>query len=212
MRYATVIFRPDEETFHPVLRKLARTPDLRRRAIHSIKLLDDGTMTLLAELDGDVDQYREIMEETPEVLTYAATDTGFCYSQVEATEKTRRVLERRNEGDFIIKMPMEYTEDGGLKVTIIGEEEALMEIPGQLGWMEMELVSTGPYAPDAEGVFAGLTDRQQEVLETALRLGYYETPRETTLEEIAAELDIDHGTAGKHIRRIESKVFAKYVL
>ncbi|MFC7074735.1 helix-turn-helix domain-containing protein [Halovenus rubra] len=211
MRYATIRLHP-KETFHPVLRKLARAPDIRRRAIHSVKLLDDGTITLLAKLDGRVDTYREIMEETPEVLTYAATDSGHCYSQVEPTDDIRRILERRNEGDFIIKMPMEYTDDGWLQATIIGEEKALQEVPEKLGWMEMELISTGPYTPETTEVFADLTDRQREVLETALELGYYETPREATLKDIAAELGVDHGTAGNHIQRIESKVFSKYVL
>lgn len=70
----------------------------------------------------------------------------------------------------------------------------------------------GPYHPEAERVFAGLTDRQQEVLETAIRLGYYETPREATHDDIAEQVDVEPSTVGKHLRHVESRVFSEYVL
>lgn len=215
MRYATVIIYPDQETFHPIAHKLDREPALQRKAVHSVKLMHDGTIVMLGEVEGNLDRYREIMRESDEVLTYAVSgdETGYTYSQVESSEQTRELLRRRDEGDFVIEMPIEYTDDGGQKVTIIGEEESLLELSDlfDVEGADLELVSTGPYSPDAEGVFAGLTARQREVLETALDRGYYEHPRQATLEDIAGELGVDHGTVGKHIRAIESKVFEKYV-
>lgn len=215
MRYATVILHQDEESFHPIAHELDTEPSIQRRAIHSIKLLDDGTIAMLGEIEGDLDSYREIMRESRVVERFAVSgdESGYVYSQVEASEQTREMLERRDEGDFIIDMPIEYTDDGGRKVTIIGKEESLLALSElfDVGDTDIELVSMGPYSPEAEGVFAHLTDRQREVLETALDMGYYENPRGTTLEDIADELDIDHGTVGRHIRAIESKVFAKYI-
>lgn len=213
MRYATVVMYPDTETFHPVAHKLSQEPELRRKAIHSIKLLDDGTIALLAEVEGDLDAYRRIMRNDPSVrrFTVSGDDSGYGYSHVESTEATRTMLERQKAGDFIIDMPIEFTEDGGQRVTLIGEESALLDAPDVLDNIEMELISTGEYAPNSQGVFAGLTARQREVLETARRMGYYENPRQATLSDIAAELDIDHGTVGRHIRSIESKVFDRYV-
>ena len=87
-----------------------------------------------------------------------------------------------------------------------------MTVSEQFGDVDRELHSTGPYLPDAGGVFAALTDRQQEVLKTAIQQGYYENPREATLADLATELDIDRATVGKHLRIIESKVFAEYML
>lgn len=215
MRYATVIIRRDEESFHPIAHKLDRESSIRRRAIHSIKLLDDGTIAMLGEIEGDLDRYREIMRESPSVETFAVSgdDSGYVYSQVKASKQTREMLERRDQGDFIIDMPIEYTENGVRKITIIGEEESLLDFSDlfDVGDADIELVSMGPYAPEAKGVFADLTDRQREVLQTAIRMGYYESPRGATLEEIADELDLGHGTVGRHIRAIESKVFEKYV-
>ena len=100
----------------------------------------------------------------------------------------------------------------GFLVTLVGREADFEGTDAALpDDVEVELVSTGPYSPEAEGVFADLTDRQREILETALRFGYYETPREATLEDLAPELGVEAGTVGKHLRAVESKVFAKYV-
>lgn len=215
MRYATVVLHRDEQSFHPIAHELEQEPSIQRKAIHSIKLVDDETIAILGEIEGDLDRYREIMDGSPVVegYTISGDESGYVYSHVEASEQTREMLHRREAGDFIVEMPIEYTSDGARKITVIGTEESLLELSSILdvGDASLELVSMGPYSPDSRGVFGALTDRQREVLETALRLGYYENPRETTLEEIATELDIDHGTVGRHIRVIESKVFEKYV-
>lgn len=89
-------------------------------------------------------------------------------------------------------MPIKYTEDGGQRVTMVGNEEDLPDAESIPDEIDMELVSTESYHPEAEGVFADLTDRQREVLEMSLRLGYYENPRGVTHEEIAADGDLGH--------------------
>lgn len=45
---------------------------------------------------------------------------------------------------------------------------------------------------------------QREALETAVRLGYYEYPREATLEDVAAELDLPLTTLRYRLRRAEA--------
>lgn len=50
------------------------------------------------------------------------------------------------------------------------------------------------------------TDRQRDALETALRLGYFEVPRECTLSEVADALDVDESTASGILRRGEARV------
>lgn len=61
-------------------------------------------------------------------------------------------------------------------------------------------------APATEGL---LTDRQREVLEAALREGYYEVPRECTLDDLAATLDIDKSTASGILRRGERRILTR---
>jgi len=56
-----------------------------------------------------------------------------------------------------------------------------------------------------------LTDRQQEVLEAAVRNGYFEVPRERTLAELADSLDLDKSTVSTILRRGESTIVKWFV-
>jgi predicted DNA binding protein len=51
-----------------------------------------------------------------------------------------------------------------------------------------------------------LTDRQRELLEAAVREGYFEVPRECTLSELAATLDVDGSSASETLRRGEARL------
>jgi len=53
-----------------------------------------------------------------------------------------------------------------------------------------------------------LTDRQREVLETAYDAGYFERPRETTGEELAAELGIRPATFSQHVRAAQDNLLS----
>ena len=54
---------------------------------------------------------------------------------------------------------------------------------------------------------AQLTDRQREVLRTAYLSGYFDTPRASTGEKVAASLDITQPTFANHLRAGERKLF-----
>ena len=51
-----------------------------------------------------------------------------------------------------------------------------------------------------------LTDRQQEVLQIAFEMGYYEWPRECTAQNVADELGITSATFSEHIFTAERKI------
>lgn len=51
-----------------------------------------------------------------------------------------------------------------------------------------------------------LTDRQATVLQTAYLAGYFESPRESTAEEVATSLDITGSTLIHHLRRSQRKL------
>ncbi|NHN63074.1 PAS domain S-box protein [Haloarcula sp. JP-Z28] len=51
-----------------------------------------------------------------------------------------------------------------------------------------------------------LTDRQFEVLQTAYLSGFFDWPRETTGQEIAASLDVSQPTVNRHLRVSERKL------
>ena len=55
--------------------------------------------------------------------------------------------------------------------------------------------------PQCSSDTQGLTDKQHEVIATALEMGYFEIPRDCTLQDLASELDISHQAASERLRR-----------
>ena len=51
-----------------------------------------------------------------------------------------------------------------------------------------------------------LTTRQREVVEHALDVGYFEWPRRTSSEELAADLGVTRATCLEHLRKAEEKL------
>lgn len=215
MRYVTVELRPaGGASFHPVGTALSEEPSIRREAIHNVELLDDGTMAMLAEASGDLDRYAEIMEGAPDVLDYSVSgsDRGIAYSHIEGNELTNYLVRRRAASEFVIDWPIEITDDGAQRITLVGDRQAFASVePDPPERTEMELVEMGEYLPEAKRLFDTLTDRQQEVLRAAVEAGYYRTPREATVEDVAEIVECSPGTAGEHLRKVEARVFQRLV-
>lgn len=71
--------------------------------------------------------------------------------------------------------------------------------------------SIGSVTPDSpflsvDALLPDLSPRQREVFRTAHERGYYELPRGTTTEELAAEVGVQRRTAEDHLRRAEKKL------
>ncbi|WP_158059412.1 helix-turn-helix domain-containing protein [Halorussus halophilus] len=216
MRYVTVVARPKEDELHPLERALRDEPKIRREAIHRAELLDDGSIVMFAEASGETDRLREILSASDTVYDFTVTDDGdgrmFSYSHYDPTEAIRRLMERRRQQELVVKMPVEYTDDGGMRATYVGREEDFANaMANQPESVDVEIVSTGEYRPDAEDLYARLTARQREILDAAVESGYYENPREATHEEIAGAVGVAPSTVGEHLRKIESSVFGELV-
>jgi len=78
---------------------------------------------------------------------------------------------------------------------------------------ETELVSKREVKPtDQEALPDGadMTDRQREALEAAYRAGYFDWPRESTAEDVAASLDIASSTLHGHLRKAEHRLLEAF--
>lgn len=64
---------------------------------------------------------------------------------------------------------------------------------------------------DAEPPGDGLTDRQREALRTAYELGYFDIPREASLEDVATELDISASSVSERLRRAQTQLIEETV-
>ena len=57
----------------------------------------------------------------------------------------------------------------------------------------------------------GLTNHQHEALRTAFEMGYFDIPRQVSLEEIAAELNISASSLSERLRRAQSQLIQETV-
>ncbi|MFC6763818.1 helix-turn-helix domain-containing protein [Natrinema soli] len=213
MRYITFVIPQVDDERCPS-GESATDQAVKGEAIHYINLLDDGTGVALYQLRGDLKQSTEVLEADPEVLSVERSEAseGLVYLHFRANALMTDLLSIFRRYEIVVDWPMEYTAQGGLRVTMIGEDkkirEAITEIPDEI---RITLEAIGEYHPDMRQLASLLTDRQQELLELAINEGYYEMPRRATLRDLAERANISAGTVGEHLRKIESKVIMELV-
>lgn len=215
MRYAKCVIIPDDEGLHPVDKLIQDHPDVTRELIHNVNLLADDTLVVLYQFSGDREALEEILAAEPMVRMYQLSGSGETihgYLHVEADDRLVDLLGLLNDFEFIFDTPLEYTRRGGLRITLIGDvgsfQQAVPDVPSGI---RLKLLKTGTYEPDTDRLFSQLTERQQEILETAVDMGYYSVPREVTHEQIGEELGCTGGTVGGHLRKIEAKILSQIV-
>lgn len=73
------------------------------------------------------------------------------------------------------------------------------------------LVAGGDSGATTEIDVNTITDKQQEALELAHESGYYETPRETDLTDLAGELGISESAASQRLNAAETKLVKAFL-
>ncbi|MDG5777358.1 helix-turn-helix domain-containing protein [Haloarculaceae archaeon H-GB2-1] len=216
MRYVTLrVFPDDGAAFHPVGKALAAEPSITREAIHRIEELADGSGVMLGEARGDRERYEEILTESEYVEDFAVTGADgrwYSYMQFQMTDLSREMVGQRRETELMMEMPIRIQEDGSGIVTLVGDDgafgDALPDLPDSIS---VEVLEIGERHAGMDDLFACLTARQQEILDAAVRLGYYQNPREATHADVAAEVEVSPSTVGEHLRKIESRVFSQFL-
>ena len=117
-----------------------------------------------------------------------------------------------DEADDLVGTCDPDVDERGATLSLVGPQEAIADTVSEYeaAGVSPELrkldVYQGPDRPLDE-----LTDRQREVVRTAYESGYYEVPRETTTEEVAAELDVDPSTVAEHLQRAERNLLRHHL-
>ncbi|MHB8584216.1 MAG: helix-turn-helix domain-containing protein [Thermoplasmatota archaeon] len=80
-------------------------------------------------------------------------------------------------------------------------------------WTDFKLIRIENFDPDqqVQGPFAeNLTPKQMEVIKTALALGFYNTPRDVTLDDLSNIFGISKAAVHNRLQAAERKVIAKF--
>lgn len=131
-----------------------------------------------------------------------STDTGVTYLC-----KIKPLAEDRAASidDLATAHDVAGVHEGGIDLSVIGTQEAIGESIAAIddAGMTPLLQRLTDFTGTTTGAIDHLTDRQREIIETAREMGYYEVPRETSTEAIAAEIGLDASTVAEHLQRAE---------
>ena len=176
----------------------------------------------VAAQDGPVSVYFRFDGDAPEDVPEIARRT--LPGSVEVVDDDATLFEARTEEWFGAPL----AEYGGMireAVAAPGTTTITVEVPGEtdvrsfVGRLQelapsLELVARRQHGeqnrtPAELGATLRetLTDRQVEVLRTALSAGYFEWPREHDSSQVASRLDITQPTFNKHLRIVERETF-----
>lgn len=208
MRHYEITLYPREGKFHEFESYFVSNDTAHRKAIHQIKAIGEDVGVLLYEFGGDLDTVRDILDEEFEDVGYQTTEYDnslFLHTTFSLNNTLRTLLEIPENAPFVIDFPMTFDDHGNLHITVIGDGEMIRQglefLPDSI---DATVDKSARYLPEDDRIESDLTSRQQETVVTAIRMGYYDTPRKTTYKEIGDALDITPQTVGDHLRKAES--------
>jgi predicted DNA binding protein len=210
MRYVEGILKPERGWFHPIERRIQQAPGIQNERVLQMELMEDGTVTMMYELSGDKEIVEFAAEHMPELISYQISpmdDRIVTYAHVESNGILTSLLELPQQYQIVPDFPIEFMGDGAIRLTVVGAEDQIRESMNALPeGVDVELQKLGSYEPESERLLTRLTDRQREVAEIAVAMGYYDTPRKVTYDDIAEEVDVAPGTVGEILRKVESRL------
>ena len=166
--------------------------------------------TWLVRCEGTVQYLRALPGHpaiTPPGVEGARRTASFLYGP---SRTERRILEEAARWEAIVLPPLRW-KNGRVTVQLVAHQDAPPS-----WWREqhqgVRLLQKRRTQPRElldlldrpAGVAPPLTARQSEVLLEAVRLGYYELPRRSTVRDIARQLHLARSTAEEHLRAAES--------
>lgn len=104
-------------------------------------------------------------------------------------------------------LPFEVNE-GKVRVTLVGDNEQVKQFLENRG-VNYKVVSLTDAKFSLESPISRLTEKQQEAISLAFRLGYFDTPRKVSAEELAQRLGLSSSTLTVHLRRAERRLLAE---
>lgn len=138
-------------------------------------------------------------------LTVLKTEASMSRIQVETTVPL--LLLSFQDSGVPLEMPFEVN-DGEMSLEVTIPQQTLSALGETLEECGIQYtLERIQQETDSDSL---LTDRQQWLLDQAIEHGYYDTPRRTTLVDLAEELTITKSTCSEILHRAEGQVLKEY--
>jgi hypothetical protein len=177
---------------------------------------EEGEHALLFHVDGPVESYRDQIQTVSSVIEFEITPCSdgsfYVYVRESVTQPDRALIDAFSQPGLLLAHPIEYRADETIRAVVLGPTEAIQSVADTVAEItDIEIERIGDVPSSNIDSRVGLTQRQFEAVTAAVECGYYEVPREASIEEVASRLACSTGTAGELLRRAEHTVMADLV-
>jgi predicted DNA binding protein len=211
VKYLHLTLREPPEWRNPMHTFLMDHEEMHRADLLNWNTRDDDLDVILFRITGTRDPYTAALAEAPFIVDYETAriddDSFYVYIEHETREVDCQFREPFLEKRVLVIPPIEYDEDGTTSVELVGRSEDVQELVDSIPEkIDVRIDQVGEYDRGLDHTSSLLTDRQQEAVQAAAEVGYYDLPREGTVEDVAAKLDCAPSTASTHLRKAQSRL------
>lgn len=215
MKYISLSLRFPPASRHPIHQFIDESDAVQRDVLVYGQTVSQQD-TLLFFVEGEQQQYAAALEASDRVLDFDITAVGegefYCLVNQKPDAMDDAIFNSFYRQGVIIAPPVEFLPDGVAELTIIGDSAALQSAIAALpDVVKTEISRIGEFNWRQSLFDPAVTDRQQEVLHTAVSEGYYEVPRGASVETVAESLDCSSSTTAEHLRKAERNIIKEYV-
>ena len=169
---------------------------------------DGEEFRLLVETNAlGVDLLSRTLETIADVTDFDVRHAGDHRILFEVATTTPEPHGAMTDSGIVPSFPFDL-EDGWLVGDLVASQNQLSAFRDELDSAGIEYLITKVAATPEEPSL--LTDRQREVVDTALAHGYYDSPRDCTLTTIAEHLDVNKSAVSRVLHRAEGKIIRAY--
>jgi hypothetical protein len=196
---------------HPLHEQIMEHPSISRAELLLWSPTADATTLIWCNGDRDATE-RAISGIESLVVSHvvASTDGTYAYLHQDDYEFADVILDTMADSRVIFAPPVVFLDTGVVQFEVVGEATELRtfhDALSTLGDLTIDRVREFERTQSP----SRLTDRQLEALLAADEAGYYEIPRQGTIEDIAETLECATSTAGELIRKAEAIVIDHYL-
>ncbi|PSP74609.1 DNA-binding protein [Halobacteriales archaeon QS_3_64_16] len=216
MRSFEIVLAYSSATIHPVHEFITQSEVVDSERLLYGTVTDDGLDTFLFQVKGEAEAYTEALDTTTAVERYDITvidETSFyAYLEHEAPEIDESLLAAFSRPGVIVVPPVEFRADGTARLTIISDGDELQALLAEIpDGIATEVTRIVEYAGEPSNLLSTLSSRQLEAISIGVDIGYYEIPRQGSVEDIARQMNCAPGTAAEHLQKAESQLLTAII-
>lgn len=185
----------------------ARYPDVRFRVLAALPSEDETGVGLL-ELDGpDLPTVVGEIERDEGVSSLDLLDSTPNSALLQFTTSQPLLLLSMRDAGIPLELPI-VIQGGTATVDVTAPHEQLSALKTQFEMLGVDFDVA--YLYETTSTERLLTERQEEIVAAAIEEGYYDTPRTSTLTELADELGIAKSTLSETLHRAEGRIVKQF--